>query len=66
MTELTPDMCKPRKAHALTGETSSGWFYVGPRAIYVMAQAKGGGITGVRLTKRQLERALSIIQSREG
>lgn len=54
---------KPRKAKPCVG-TREGWYYVDHQYIEVLARTENTGVhftTAVRLTRKQLERALEIM-----
>jgi hypothetical protein len=57
---------EPRKARALS-DTNEAWWYVDPRSIIVHGEVLGLAgerwVTSVRLTRKQLERALEIMDS---
>ena len=59
MSKLTKEMCIPRSAKNLSGD---GWWYVSPKHIEIMATSKTG-LTAVTLTRKQLERALEIMDN---
>ena len=56
----TPEMCKNRRARPM-GDTTDGWWYVDPGSITVHAIGNNP-VTSVRLTRKQLERALEIMR----
>lgn len=59
---LTKEMTKPRVAGLLGGAVKA-WWYINPESIDVCAESQRGGTTHVRLSKRQLERALEVMKS---
>lgn len=63
---LPKPMRPARKAKSLTSETKAAWFYVQPGCIEVLTQHISGGITGAKLTRAQLVRAIEIIDAHSG
>lgn len=63
MSGLPRAMQYPRKSKPLTGETKDAWYYVQPGQVEVLTQHINGAITGARLTRAQLVRALAIIDA---
>ena len=59
--KLPEKMTHPRKARPLGGSTADGWWYVNYGSIDVYADLIGTGVSAVRLTRRQLEQALKIM-----
>ena len=57
----TTEMCKSRRCRALMG-TEKGWWYVNPRSIDVLAY-DNTTTTQVRLTRKQLDKAIEIMDS---
>lgn len=62
MRELTGKMLTPRKATAC-GLSDNAWYYVGPASVDVFAQVEGEDALCARLTRRQLERAIEIMDA---
>lgn len=67
MGELPKGMQRPRSARAIGDNTDVAWWYVNPRTIDIMAHVndgKGGpNYCGqVRLTRKQLEQALAVME----
>lgn len=63
VSRFTKHMRAPRNARPLCG-TDEGWWYVDPSSISVHGRVTNMGgchTTSVRLTRRQLERALEIM-----
>lgn len=62
MKELPRNMRKPYTAKPL-GLSDDAWYYVGPSSIDVFAQREGMNATPCRLTRKQLLRALEIMDN---
>ena len=60
----TKALLSPRKARAEYGARDA-WWYVNKRSIEVLAQPNGSNPTCVKLTKKQLQRALEIMNESE-
>lgn len=61
--KLPRSMRTPRQAEPCIG-TTEGWYYVQPDYVEVYARTENTGVsfrTTVRLTRKQLERALEIM-----
>lgn len=57
------EMCESRKARALPG-TLGAWWYINPASIDIISQPSfGHGVAQARLTRKQLERALEIMDA---
>ena len=56
-------MRKPRRA-AVTHGPGECWYYVGPRGLEISVATRKGEVSSnvIRLTRRQLERALVIME----
>jgi hypothetical protein len=64
---LPQKMREPRKCRATNG-TAEAWYYLNPRSIDVLAEIVDGNngarwITTCRLTRRQLQQALEIMET---
>jgi hypothetical protein len=62
MRELPPKMLNPRKATPC-GLSDEAWYYVGPSSVDVFARVEGQDALCVRLTRRQLERAIATMDA---
>ena len=56
------EMCKRRRARPLTG-TEEAWWYINLKSIDIISVNKSQTFTQVRLYRKQLERALQIMDS---
>ena len=63
---LPKSMLKPRRATVIHGPGEC-WYYIVPRGLEIcVAQEKGrASSNSIRLTRRQLERALEIMSAEE-
>lgn len=63
MSNQPRSMCIPRMAKGMSAHPN-GWFYVQPKHVEVVAPVRPGSTVGVvRLTERQLKRALEIMET---
>lgn len=58
---LTREMRMSRVATPLS-QVEKGWWYINPDSIDVVSQGVTGGVQMVRLTRKQLERALDVMK----
>ena len=56
------DMCNSRGARSLSN-TKLAWWYINPRSIDIIAVGPDNDTTQVRLTRKQLERAIEIMDA---
>ena len=64
--ETRKQMREPRRARA-TGVTAEAWYYINPKTVDVLAEIVDPGnggrwVTTARLTRKQLEQALAIME----
>lgn len=58
----TKEMCAPRDARTL-GNTEEAWWYINPGSIDIISVNRHEPTSQVRLHRKQLERALEIMDS---
>ena len=59
------EMLVPRRARPLGYDTSDGWWYINYGSIDIFAEGQVS-VTSVRLTRKQLKRALEIMDAANG
>lgn len=61
MKELPYMMLIARVAKPLTSSTDKAWWYISHNSIEIVALSSAGDTTQVQLTRKQLERALAVM-----
>ena len=62
---LPRPMRESRRAKTCNDQTYQAWWYITPSGIEVYAGSDFGGVTGAKLTRRQLQTALKIMRDAE-